>query len=104
MKEIHSNIELKELIQTRETVWLLLFKSGLEHSECARKGYAEAVSKTVSQDFFISDVASVRDIHPEYGIQTVPSLLEFRFGKLVNVFKVAINLRNSDQFLKMLYL
>jgi glutaredoxin-like YruB-family protein len=87
MRKINSFSELEKEIKTNESVWLLLFKSGSEQSECASKNFAEAVGKIQDQVFLISDVNETKDIHTQFGINTVPSLLEFKNSKLLNVIK-----------------
>jgi glutaredoxin-like YruB-family protein len=87
MRKINSFSELEKEIKTNESVWLLLLKSGSEQSECASKNFAEAVGKIQDQVFLISDVNETKDIHTQFGINTVPSLLEFKNSKLLNVIK-----------------
>jgi glutaredoxin-like YruB-family protein len=87
MRQIFSLSELVNELQTNEAVWLLLIKKGSEQSECAFKNYTEASKSINDQHFLVADVHEVHDIHPEYQITTVPSLLEFRQSALTNVFK-----------------
>ena len=87
MKQIHSLNELNKELQTISPVWLLLFKRGSEQSDCAFVNYEKAVSDISGQQFLHADVNSVRDIHAEFDIRTVPSLLEFEAGKLKNIIK-----------------
>jgi glutaredoxin-like YruB-family protein len=87
MRKINSFSELEKEIKTNESVWLLLLKSGSEQSECASKNFAEAVGKIQDQVFLIADVNETKDIHTQFGINTVPSLLEFKNSKLLNVIK-----------------
>ncbi len=87
MKKIGSLNELKEVIQPNENVWLLLYKKGSSQSDCAFENYQEAASKADKTVLFYADVNEVRDIHPEYKITSVPSLLNFEKGTLKNVIK-----------------
>lgn len=87
MRKINFFGELQDVIKTNESVWLLLLKSGSEQSECASKNFADVVETIPNQLFLIADVNETKDIHPEFGINTVPSLLEFKNSKLVNVIK-----------------
>ena len=88
IKNINSLSESKELINSGNRTFLLLYKSGTEQSDCAKstltalKGDFEEVSMVG-----IADVNHVRDIHPEYSIETVPTLVEFKSGRLVNIYK-----------------
>lgn len=87
MKQIHSLNDLGKELQTYDSVWLLLHKGGSEQSKCAMLNYEKAVRDISGQQFLHADVNSVRDIHTEFGIQTVPSLIEFEAGKLKNIIK-----------------
>ena len=87
MKKIGSLNELKEVIQPNENAWLLLYKKGSSQSDCAFENYQEAASKADKTVLFYADVNEVRDIHPEYKITSVPSLLNFEKGTLKNVIK-----------------
>ena len=68
-------------------VYLLLYRSGSEASDCALKSLTESGDIYGIDYVFTADVGIVRDIHPEYGIDSVPGLLELREGKLVRVYK-----------------
>lgn len=86
MKGIDSISVLKKTIGLNENVWLLLYKKGFEQSDCAFEnlGLAKDLSKVV---LLHADVNTVRDIHTEYAVKSVPSLLHFERGKLVNIIK-----------------
>ncbi|MBN1986662.1 MAG: NrdH-redoxin [Prolixibacteraceae bacterium] len=87
MKNIESLNSLKEVLQSNENVWLLLYKKGSPQSDCAFENYKKAVSKADKIVLCYADVNVVRDIHPEYKISSVPSLLNFEKGVLKNVVK-----------------
>jgi hypothetical protein len=88
MRKINSFIELENEIKTNEAVWLLLTKSGYEQSERASKNFSPTRNKKIiNQVFLVADVNETKDIHSEYGITTVPSLIGFKNAKLVNVIK-----------------
>ncbi|MFZ5430275.1 MAG: NrdH-redoxin, partial [Bacteroidota bacterium] len=87
MKQIHSLNDLTRELQTNGSVWLLLHKKGSVQSECALNNYEDAVANLDGQQFLHANVNEVRDIHPEYGIQSVPTLLEFHSGTLTNIIK-----------------
>lgn len=86
MKIADSLKTLKNITQLNENVWLLLYKKGSEQSDCAFTNFAktEAGEDNV---LYVADVNDVRDIHTEYGIYSVPSLLHFENGELKNVIK-----------------
>jgi glutaredoxin-like YruB-family protein len=86
MKNISGLNELKGVISQHKKVSLLLYKSGTEQSECAHENFGKI---DISSANFLceADVNNIRDIHPEYGITSVPSLLQFENGNLKNVIK-----------------
>ncbi len=86
MKKITSLTGLKSLIVTGNKVWMLLYKSGSEQSECAVANFnkVESVNGNI---LCAANVLEARDIHPEYNITSVPSLLYFENGNLKNVAK-----------------
>jgi glutaredoxin-like YruB-family protein len=65
--------------------YLLLYKSGSEQSSCAYSSIENAFEGR--NGLYSADVSEVRDIHPAYGISSVPSLLVFTDDVLVNVIK-----------------
>lgn len=87
MKKIESLNSLKEILQSNENVWLLLYKKGSPKSNCAFENYEAAASKADKIVLCYADVNIVRDIHPEFKITSVPSLLNFEKGSLKNVVK-----------------
>jgi len=87
MKEIYKLSELKEELQSNENIWLLLFKKGSAQSDCAIENYRKAGEKINNTVLCYTDVNEVRDIHPEYKITSVPSLLNFENGQLKNIVK-----------------
>ena len=87
MEKIESLDGLKKMLRSNEIVWLLLYKEGSSQSECALENYKKAALKADKIVHFYADVNVVRDIHPEYKITSVPSLLNFEKGLLKNVVK-----------------
>lgn len=87
MEQVHSLDQLQNDLKTKGSVWLLLVKTGSDQSDCALKSYADATSQIPGHHFLYADVNEVRDIHPEYKINSVPSLIEFREGHLIHVTK-----------------
>ena len=86
MKIIPGIEALKNTLKQQEKIWLLLYKSGSEQSDCARDNFEKAIVSG-SDALCITDVNLVKDIHPEYGVNSVPSLLQFENGELKNVIK-----------------
>ncbi len=91
MNKIESLQELKKVTGANENVWLLLYKKGSEQSDCALKNLAQAEKKSAYKGknnvLCSADVNEVRDIHPEFGVTSVPGLLYFEKGKLRNLIK-----------------
>jgi glutaredoxin-like YruB-family protein len=87
MKQVSQLKELKELQKTSNKIWLLLYKKGSEQSDCAIKNFETAKRNEKDEILCAADVALVRDIHPEYNITSVPTLLYFENEDLKNVVK-----------------
>lgn len=66
---------------------LLLYREGSEQSTCAFRNIEKASIDTGKVRVFSADVNVVKDIHKLYGIDSVPSLLIFSEGKLINIIK-----------------
>ena len=95
MKQISNIKELKSELQPGKKVWLLLYKKGSEQSDCAFDNFSKIERKEKEEVLCAADVNLVRDIHPEYGITSVPSLLYFENSTLKNVVK---GCHNAEQF------
>lgn len=87
MKEVESHKDLKSQIGTAEKYFLLLFKKGSEISDCAFKNIEAAYTQTKGLKLLFANVAVTKDIHKNYGITTVPALIEFFEGAVKNVYK-----------------
>jgi len=88
MKQIHSFEELKKAVGNEGKSYLLLYKSsGSEQNSCALKAVESAAANAEKANVLTADVATVRDIHPQYEITSVPSLLEFENGEMKKVVK-----------------
>ncbi len=83
MVEIKSHEELTSYFNKAENIYLLLYKSGSDLSKCAYENIEKANKKIEKKDYMLltADVKEVRDIHPNYDIKTVPTLLHFKNGK-----------------------
>lgn len=84
--KISSHTELTDHLRSNRKLFLLIYKSGSELSDCAFSRLNKIRDEGHAAICF-ADVNEVRDIHVAYGISSAPSLLEFREGKLRNVFK-----------------
>lgn len=87
MIEIKSLESLKETLLANEKAWLLLYKKGSSQSDCAYTNFEKVSQELTSNSLFSADVNEVRDIHPEYGITSVPTLLQFEKGNLKKMIK-----------------
>lgn len=87
MNQIHSFLELRKAVAAKEKAYLLLYKKGMDQSECAYKQITEGSKNIDGLHVFVADVNEVRDIHTQYGIKSVPTLLEFEKGEFKNVVK-----------------
>ncbi len=79
--------ELKAILDSGKDMYLLLFKSGSEQSDCALKRLENLDKEFLPGNIYLSDVNIVKDIHSKFDINSVPSFLEFKRGKLTNVIK-----------------
>lgn len=86
-KEIKSHAELLANITDKERAFLLLYKKGSEQSECSLKNLNAVNDSEDELPIFLADVSQVRDIHTNYAVNSVPTMLEFENGKFVNVLK-----------------
>jgi len=91
MKTILNFSELKNAKESNENVWLLLYKKGSAQSDCAIENFTNAETKALEKGekdvLCTADVNEVRDVHPEFNITSVPTLLHFEKGKLKNTVK-----------------
>lgn len=95
MKQISNLSELKSLTQINEKVWLLLYKKGSEQSDCAFENFSKTERNEKSEVICSANVNEVSDIHAEFNITSVPSLLYFENNNLKNVIK---GCHNPEQF------
>ena len=87
MKRIQTLAELKNEIQSNENVWLLLYKKGSTQSDCAFENIARVNLADKNKVLCYADVNEVHDIHPEYKVNSVPTLINFEKGELKNIVK-----------------
>lgn len=87
MKQITSFNALKNELQTNDSVWLLLYKKGSAQSDCAYENFLKAEAKAGNNVLLTADVNEVRDIHTEYNITSVPTLINLEKGELKNIVK-----------------
>lgn len=86
MKTISNLHELEELVSSENRSFLLLYRQGNQNSDCAFTNLKNAIDKE-NYVIAVADVNQVRDIHSQFNVSTVPTLLEFENGTLKNVVK-----------------
>ena len=87
MKEIDSLNRLKDTLKLSSELWLLLHKKGSPQSDCALESYTKVASDNDDMFLCTADVNHVRDIHIEFGITSVPTLMKFKNEKLQKLIK-----------------
>ena len=87
MEKVISHADFIQKSATIDKSFLLLYKPDGELSQCALKSLESAVQSETSVPVFSADVSIVRDIHTQYGITSVPSLLIFENGNYKNVIQ-----------------
>jgi glutaredoxin-like YruB-family protein len=87
MNQVKSLAELKALVADKERAYLLLYKSGTDKSECALRNVELGLKDIAGIEVYVADVTSTSDIHPAYGVTSVPTLIEFDKGAAKNVIK-----------------
>ena len=91
MIQVNSYTDLIAKIKAKDKAYLLLFKKGNEKSDCAYNNVLSASKNIDGINPFYADVNSVRDIHTQYKITSVPTLIEFESGSFKNVVKGCSN-------------
>ncbi len=87
IKNIQSYSNLLDELKDSKKSFLLLYKSGSEQSDCALSNLNNVEISVNEVSFLGADVATVRDIHENYQINSVPTLLEFENNKLLKTIK-----------------
>lgn len=83
---VNSFKELESVIASKEKTFLLLYKSGADHSDCALERLMK-INGGDSASLFTADVNRVSDIHERLDINSAPSLVIFEKGRMVNIIK-----------------
>ena len=93
MKQIQSHNELLTALKDIQKAYCLLYKKGSGISDCAYNSIEKGLIENTS--IFVADVNEVRDIHTEYNITSVPTLMIFENSKFVNTNK---GCHNTDYY------
>ncbi len=86
-KNITSHEQLLKEIRSKEKSFVLLYKEGSEISKCALDNISTAGKEINDLLLLIIDVSSVKDVHEQYAVTSVPTLLTFEKGVMVNSIK-----------------
>ena len=87
IENINSFTELSQKIENVPNAYLLLYKEGSDQSECAKKNIEEVANANKDAKIFAANVAVVRDIHTQYNVTSVPTMLAFDKGNFKNTIK-----------------
>jgi glutaredoxin-like YruB-family protein len=87
MEKVISYSDFILKIQKTGRSFLLLYKNDSEQSNCALRNIRNAMRDSSDSAMLTADVSVVKDIHTVFGITSVPSLLVFADGNLINVIK-----------------
>ena len=87
LKVIHSHRDLLDQLDNSSRSYLLLYKKGTDQSDCALRNLQSLKLDTPDLQVMAADVNEVRDIHTQYGVNSVPTLLAFEAKDFKNLVK-----------------
>ena len=87
LKEVHSYKEVLEAVKSTEKAYLFIYKEGSENSSCAYQNLQKIKDTTPGINLLAANVSKVHDIHPQFGVTSAPTLLEFVNGKFHKTIK-----------------
>jgi len=99
LQKIASQQELTAFLKEGQKTYLLLYRQGSEASECSYRNIESALNELKNIHLVAADVTTVRDIHVNYPVASVPSLLVFEGKQFSNVIKGC----NDDGYYKSLF-
>ncbi|MFK5854745.1 MAG: glutaredoxin domain-containing protein [Bacteroidota bacterium] len=99
LQNINSLGEMQLSLKEDARNYVLLFKKGSETSECSYKNIEHVLGEGIDVNVVAADVVKVRDIHIEYDIKSVPTLLVFQGKK----FEKTVKGCNDDGYYKSLF-
>lgn len=96
MISLNSYTDFKEKTKELTNFWVLIYKKESEQSDCAFNNI-----KSISNKFniFDVDVNRVKDVHIQYDVKTVPTLLKFEQKEFKAVYKGC----NDEKYYKSLF-
>jgi len=87
IKEVASHADMLKQFDSGKKNYTLLYKKGTENSDCSLRNINAALEKVKDVNILTADVTTVRDIHTNYEVKTVPSLLIFEGNNFVKTVK-----------------
>lgn len=99
MEKITSYADVSAKLANNSRSLMLIYKSGHRESECAYQNLDLALQDTSPISAYSVDVNSVLDIHPKYGITSVPSLLLFENAEFKDVAEGCHNNKHYKKFI-----
>ena len=97
--DVGSSAEMIASLKENARNYVLLYKRGSESSDCSFNNINHVLESGLSVNIVAADVNKVRDIHSNYNITSVPSLLIFQGNK----FEKTIKGCNDDGYYKSLF-
>lgn len=97
--DIQSYLDLQKQLGETDKSYLLLYKKDSEKSECALANIAKHAVNYKDITYFVADVSTVRDIHENYAIKSVPTFIEFEKQVAKNIVKGC----QSDSYYKSMF-
>ena len=87
ISEIDSHQAMVDNIKDHERSYVFLYKKNSDLSTCALNNIRKASEEVNSINLYFADVSTVRDIHENYQVTSVPVLLSFEKGHFKNLYK-----------------
>jgi glutaredoxin-like YruB-family protein len=87
LTEIKSHSALVDKLGESRNTYVLLYKGDSDQGVCAKSNLERVDVDSDDLQILAADTRQVRDIHAQYGIKSVPSLLEFEGTKFKNMLK-----------------
>lgn len=87
LREVMSHADMLQYFDDKKKNYVLLYKKGAENSDCAYQSIEEALNTAKDVNIVAADVTKVRDIHTQYDIKTVPTLLVFKGNDFLTTVK-----------------
>ena len=97
--DVGSSAEMIASLKENARNYVLLYKRGSESSDCSFNNINHVLESGLSVNIVAADVNKVSDIHGNYNITSVPSLLIFQGNK----FEKTIKGCNDDGYYKSLF-